>query len=138
MYLHRTIDAAGSLEVALRAESVAKKTGTPDDAALADAMLGAAYYMLADHVRAPKHLERALRKSQASQRFNATQYLFDLRATSLFNLTRSHWFAGNLDRAADYAERTIEEAERSNHPIARGRAPILTLPFHLWFRTLGH
>src|SRR6266550_7480310 len=132
MYLHRTIDAVGSLKVALRAETVAKKTGNPEDAALADAMLGAAYYMLADHVRAPKHLERALHGSQASQRFNPTQYLFDLRTTSLFNLTRSHWFAGNLDRAAVYAERTIEEAGRSNHPIALCRALILTMPFHFW------
>jgi predicted ATPase/DNA-binding winged helix-turn-helix (wHTH) protein len=43
MYLHRTIDAVSSLEVARRAEAVAKKTGSPEDAALADAMLGAAY-----------------------------------------------------------------------------------------------
>jgi hypothetical protein len=42
MYLHRMIDATGSLEVALRAESVAKATGSPDDAALADSMLGVA------------------------------------------------------------------------------------------------
>jgi len=137
MYLHRTIDAAGSLEVALRAESVARKTGSPEDAALADSMLGAAYYMLADHARAPKHLERALRRSSASRRFNATQYLFDLRTTSLFNLTRSHWFAGNLDRAARYAERTIEEAARSSHPIALCRAFILTMPFHFWIGNLG-
>jgi predicted ATPase/DNA-binding winged helix-turn-helix (wHTH) protein len=137
MYLHRTIDAAGSLEVALRAESVAKKTGSPEDAALADSMLGAAYYMLADHVRAPKHLERALHRSPASRRFNATQHLFDLRTTSLFNLTRSHWFAGNLDRAAGYAERTIEEAERTDHPIALCRAFILTMPFYFWIGHLG-
>jgi predicted ATPase/DNA-binding winged helix-turn-helix (wHTH) protein len=137
MYLHRTIDAAGSLEVALRAESVAKKTGNPEDAALADSMLGAAYYMLADHARAPKYLERALHRLAASRRFNATQYLFDLRTTSLFNLTRSHWFAGNLDRAAHYAERTIEEAESSNHPIALCRALILTMPFYFWIGHLG-
>jgi predicted ATPase/DNA-binding winged helix-turn-helix (wHTH) protein len=137
MYLHRTIDAAGSLEVALRAESVAKQTGNLEDAALADAMLGAAYYMLADHVRAPEYLERALHRSQASPRFNATQYLFDLRTTSLFNLTRSHWFAGNLDRAAVYSERTIKEAEQSNHPIALCRAVILTMPLHFWIGDLG-
>lgn len=136
MYLHRTIDAARSLEVARRAESVANKTGNPEDAALADSMLGAAYYMLADHVRAPKYLERALHRSPASRRFNATQYLFDLRTTSLFNLTRSHWFAGNLDRAADYAERTIEEAERSDHPIALCRALMLTMPFYFWIDDL--
>jgi tetratricopeptide (TPR) repeat protein len=137
MYLHRTIDAAGSLEVALRAESVAKKTGNPEDAALADSMLGAAYYMLADHVRAPKYLERALQGAPASRRFNASQHLFDLRTTSLFNLTRSHWFAGNLDRAAAYAERTIEEAEKSDHPIALCRAFILTMPFYFWIGHLG-
>jgi predicted ATPase/DNA-binding winged helix-turn-helix (wHTH) protein len=137
MYLHRTIDAAGSLEIALRAESVAKTTGNPEDAALADAMLGAAYYMLADHVRAPEYLERALHRSPASRRFNATQYLFDLRSTSLFNLTRSHWFAGNLDRAGAYAERTIEEVGRSNHPIALSRAFIQTMPFYFWIGHLG-
>ncbi|CUU19649.1 helix-turn-helix transcriptional regulator [Bradyrhizobium barranii] len=137
MYLHRTIDAAGSLEVARRAESIANKTGNPEDAALADSMLGAAYYILADHVRAPKYLERALHRSPASRRFNATQYLFDLRTTSLFNLTRSHWFAGNLDRAADYAERTIEEAERSDHPVALCRALMLTMPFYFWIDDLG-
>ncbi|UPK38872.1 helix-turn-helix transcriptional regulator [Bradyrhizobium sp. 186] len=137
MYLHRTIDAAGSLEVALRAESVAKKTGSPEDAALADSMLGAAYYMLADHVRAPKYLERALHRSPASRRFNATQYLFDLRTTSLFNLTRSHWFAGNLDKAVGYSGRTIEEAEKSDHPIALCRALILTMPLYFWIDDLG-
>jgi predicted ATPase/DNA-binding winged helix-turn-helix (wHTH) protein len=137
MYLHRTIDAAGSLEVALRAESVANKTGHPEDAALADSMLGAAYYMLADHVRAPKYLERALRGAPASRRFNATQYLFDLRTTSLFNLTRSHWFAGNLDRAAGCAEKTIEEAERADHPIALCRALIFTMPLYFWIDDLG-
>jgi predicted ATPase len=137
MYLHRTIDAAGTLEVALRAESVANKTGNPEDAALADSMLGAAYYMLADHVRAPKYLERALRGTSASRRFNATQYLFDLRTTSLFNLTRSHWFAGNLDRAAGCAEKTVEEAERADHPIALCRALILTMPLYFWIDDLG-
>jgi len=137
MYLHRTIDAAGSLEVALRAESVAKKTANPEDASLADSMLGAAYYMLADHVRATKHLERALHRSAASRRFNATQYLFDLRTTSLFNLTRSHWFAGNLDRAVRYAESAIEEAEGSDHPIALCRTLIFTMPLYFWIDDLG-
>jgi predicted ATPase/DNA-binding winged helix-turn-helix (wHTH) protein len=136
MYLHRTIDAAGSLEVALRAESVAKKTGSPEDAALADSMLGAAYYMLGDHLHAPTHLERALLSSPTSRRFNPTQYLFDLRTTSLFILTRSHWFAGNLDKAGRYAERTIEEAERLDHPIALCRALILTMPFYFWIDDL--
>lgn len=136
MYLHRMIDAAGSLDVALRAETVAKRTGSPEDAALAASMKGAAYYMLGNHLRAQKHLERALHGSPPSRRFNATQYLFDLRTTSLFILARSHWFAGNLDRAARDAERAVEEAERSDHPIALCRALILTMPFYFWIDDL--
>ncbi len=58
------------------------------------------------------------------------------RTTSLFNLTRSHWFTGNLDRAVLHAERTIDEAERSNHPIALCRALILTMSVYFWIDDL--
>ena len=136
MYLHRTTDTARSLELALRGEAVAKKTGNPEDAAIADSMLGAAYHMLGDHLRAQQHLERALHNSPPSRRFSATRYMFDLRTTSLFRLTRSHWFAGNLDRAARYAERAVEEAERSDHPIALCRVLAQTLPFYFWIDDL--
>jgi predicted ATPase/DNA-binding winged helix-turn-helix (wHTH) protein len=136
MYCHRRIDVAGSLELALRGEAVAKKTGSPDDVAIADSMLGAAHYMRGEQRRAQNHLERALQSAPAFRRFNATQYLFDLRTTSLFNLTRSCWFTGNLDRAVGYAKMTIEEAERSDHPIALSRALIFTMPLYFWIDDL--
>jgi predicted ATPase/DNA-binding winged helix-turn-helix (wHTH) protein len=136
MYFHRTFDAAGSMKLALRGKAVAQKTGSPEDAILADSMLGAAHYMLGDQLRAQQHLERALHGAPRFRRFNATQYLFDSRTTSLFNLTRSHWLTGNLDRAALYAERTIDEAERSDHPIALCRALILTMSVYFWIDDL--
>jgi predicted ATPase/DNA-binding winged helix-turn-helix (wHTH) protein len=136
MYCHRRIDVAGSLELALWGQAVAKKTGSLDDVAIADSMLGAAYYMHGEQRRAQSHLERALRSAPPLRRFNATQYLFDLRTTSLFNLTRSYWFTGNLDRAVGYAKMTIEEAERSDHPIALSRALILTMPLYFWIDDL--
>jgi hypothetical protein len=43
MYLHGIIDVEGALEVALRSEAVAEKTGNPADAVMADSMLGIAY-----------------------------------------------------------------------------------------------
>ena len=136
MYFHRIIDAAGTLELALRSEAVARKTGSLEDAALADLMLGAAYYILGDHLRAQEHLGRALHSAPRHRQFNAVQYLFDLRTLSLICLTRSHWFTGNLDRAAGYAETTIEEPERSDHPIALCRALTLTMPFYFWIDDL--
>jgi predicted ATPase/DNA-binding winged helix-turn-helix (wHTH) protein len=136
MYFHRTFDAAGSMKLALRGEAVARKTGSPEDAILADSMLGAAHYMLGDQLQAQQHLERALHGAPRFRRFNATQYLFDSRTTSLFNLTRSHWLTGNLDRAALYAEMTIDEAERSDHPIALCRALIFTMSVYFWIDDL--
>jgi len=74
MYFNRLVDVAGSLEVALRGEAAAKKTGNPDDAAIADSMLGQAYYLLGEHHQAQKHLERALYGSAPLRRVNASQY----------------------------------------------------------------
>jgi predicted ATPase/DNA-binding winged helix-turn-helix (wHTH) protein len=136
MYFHRIIDTVGALELALRSETVARKTGSPEDAALADSMLGAAYYIRGDHLRAQEHLGRALHGAPRHRQFNAVQYLFDLRTLSLICLTRSHWFTGDLDRAASYAEMTIEETERSHHPIALCRALKLTMPFYFWIDDL--
>jgi predicted ATPase/DNA-binding winged helix-turn-helix (wHTH) protein len=136
MYFHRIIDAAGALDLALRGEAVARKTRIPEDVALAHAMLGAAHYILGDHLQAQEHLGRALQGGPHHRQFDAIQYLFDARTLSLICLTRSHWFTGNLDRAARFAEMTIEEPERSDHPIALCRALTLTMPFYFWIDDL--
>ena len=65
------------------------------------------------------------------RRFHASQYLFDLRSSSLSVLTHSLFFSGNLDQAVHYAKMNIEEAARSGHPIGLFRA--LTHPMRLYF-----
>jgi predicted ATPase/DNA-binding winged helix-turn-helix (wHTH) protein len=136
MYLHAIIDVEGALEVALRSEAVAEKTGNPADAVIADSMLGVAYHGLGDQRRAQEHLEKAARSSPYARQFNTTQYLFDVRTLSLILLTRSYWFSGNLDQAIRYAEMTIEEAERSDHPIPLCRALMWTMPLYFWIDDL--
>jgi predicted ATPase/DNA-binding winged helix-turn-helix (wHTH) protein len=130
MYLHGIVDAAGTYELALRSVAAARKTGSPDDAAIADSMLGAAYCLRSDQRRAQEYLKRSLRGSP--RRFNASQYLFDLRSSSLSVLTHSFFFSGNLDQAADCAKRNIEEAARSGHPIGLCRAFINSMRLHFW------
>jgi predicted ATPase/DNA-binding winged helix-turn-helix (wHTH) protein len=130
MYLHGLVDAAGTYELALRSEAAARKTGSPDDAAIADAMLGAAYCLRSDQGRAQEHLKRSLRASL--RRFNASQYLFDLRSSSLSVLTHSFFFSGNLDQAADCAKMNIEEAARSGHPIGLCRAFTNSMRLYFW------
>jgi predicted ATPase/DNA-binding winged helix-turn-helix (wHTH) protein len=134
MYLHGLVDAAGTYELALRSEAAASKTGSPDDAAISDAMLGAAYCLRSDQTRAQEHLKRSLRGSL--RRFNASQYLFDLRSSSLSVLTNSFFFSGNLDQAADCAKMNIEEAARSGHPIGLCRAFTNSMRLYFWIDDL--
>ena len=130
MYLHGLVDAVGTYELALRSEAAARKTGSPEDAAIADSMLGAAYCLRSDQKRAQEHLKRSLRGSL--RRFNASQYLFDLRSSSLSVLTHSFFFSGNLDQAADCAKMNIEEAMRSGHPIGVCRAFTNSMRLYFW------
>jgi predicted ATPase/DNA-binding winged helix-turn-helix (wHTH) protein len=130
MYLHGLVDAAGTYELALRSDAAARKTGDPDDAAIADAMLGAAYCLRSDQKRAQEHLKRSL--SGSLRRFNASQYLFDLRSSSLSVLTHSFFFSGNFDQAADCAKMNIEEAGRSSHPIGLCRAITNSMRLYFW------
>ncbi len=131
MYLHGIVDAEGTYELALRGVAAARKTGSPDDAAIADSMLGAAYCLRSDRRRAQEHLKRSLRGLPHLRRFHASQYLFDFRSSAFSALAHSLFFSGNLDQAAHYARMNIEEAERSGHPIGLFRA--LTNPMRLYF-----
>jgi predicted ATPase/DNA-binding winged helix-turn-helix (wHTH) protein len=136
MYFHHLGDVAGALDLALRGEAVARKTGNRNDAAVAHSLLGPAYHALGDQFRAQEHLEQALRDLPGMRPSNASLYMFDPRSMSLMCLTRSHWLTGTLDRAVGYAEMTIEDAERSDHPIALFRAHALTMSLYFWIDDL--
>jgi predicted ATPase/DNA-binding winged helix-turn-helix (wHTH) protein len=131
MYLHGIVDAAGTYELALRSVAAAGKTGSPDDADIADSMMGAAYCLRTDQPRAQEHLKRSLHDLPQFRRFSASQYLFDMRCTSLIVLANSLFHSGNLDQVAHYAKINIEEAARSGHPIGLCRA--FTNPMRLYF-----
>src|SRR5260370_11619687 len=136
MYLHCIVDAAGTYELALRSEAVARKTGSPDDAAIADSMLGAAYCLRSDQPRAQEHLKRSLHSFPHLRRFQPCQYLLDLRSSSLSALTHSLFFSGNLDQAVHYAKMNVEEAARSGHPIGLFRAHANPMRLYFWIDDL--
>jgi tetratricopeptide (TPR) repeat protein len=132
MYLHGIDDVAGAYELALRSVAAARKTGSPDDAAIADSMMGAACHLRCEHQRAQEYLKRSLHGSPRLRRFNASQYLFDLRSSSLIVLTQSLFFTGNLDQAAHHAKMNIEVAVRSGHPLGLCRALIHPMRLYFW------
>jgi predicted ATPase/DNA-binding winged helix-turn-helix (wHTH) protein len=136
MYSLHLADVASAFDVARRGEAVAAKTGSRDDAAIADCMLGTAYYLAGDHLLAQKHLEQALRDLPHEPPSIAGQYMFYPRSQSLMCLTRSHWLAGNLDRAVRYAETTVEEADSSEHPITLISALGMMMSLYFWIDDL--
>jgi predicted ATPase/DNA-binding winged helix-turn-helix (wHTH) protein len=135
LYFQQVIDVTRSFDIALRAKAIADKTRKPEDAAIADCMLGPAYHQLGDPSRAQKHLERALGDQPGVRWSNTSRYMFDpvlTRASLYCNLFRSLWLTGDLDRAVGYADATSEEAERSGHPIASFRAHALATSLYFW------
>jgi tetratricopeptide (TPR) repeat protein len=136
MYLHGIVDAAGMYELALRSVVAAEKTGSPDDTAMADSMMGAAYHLRFEQLQAQEYLKRSLHRLPFPRRFNASQYLFDLRSSSLIALTHSLFFSGNLDQAAHYARMNMEIAVRSGHPIGLCRALIHPMRLYFWIDDL--
>jgi predicted ATPase/DNA-binding winged helix-turn-helix (wHTH) protein len=132
MYLHGIVDAAGTYQLALRGMAAARKNGTPDDVAVADSMMGAAYHLRLDQLRAQEYLKRSIHGLPRLLRFSASQYLFDLRSSSLIVLTHSLFFSGNLDQAAHYAKMNIEVAVRSGHPLGLCRALVHPMRFYFW------
>jgi predicted ATPase/DNA-binding winged helix-turn-helix (wHTH) protein len=136
MYFLHLADAAGAHDVASRAEALATKTGNREDAAIANCMLGTAYYLSDDQLLAQKHLEKALRDLPDEAPSIANQYMFYPRSQSLMCLTRSHWLTGNIDRAVRYAETTIEEADRSEHPITLISALGMMMSLYFWIDDL--
>src|ERR1700730_13660358 len=132
MYLHGIDDVTGAYELALRGVAVARETGSPDDAAIADSMMGAACHLRLEYLKAQEYLKRPLHGLPRLSRFNASQYLFDLRSSSLIVLTQSLFFTGNLDQAAHYAKMNIGVAVRSGHPIGLCRALVHPMRLYFW------
>jgi len=134
LYLHGIVDAKGTYELALQSVAAAAKTGRPDDAAIAESLLGAAYCLRGDQRQAQLHLKCSSRGSP--RRFNASQYLFDFRSASLGVLSNSLFFSGNLDQAVDCVKANIEEATRSGHPMGLCRALTVSMRIYFWVNDL--
>jgi tetratricopeptide (TPR) repeat protein len=131
MFYRWNINIDAALDIAARAREAALKTGNADDMALAESMLGAAHHLAGNHLVALEHFESGLGHSASGWRFRAGQHLFHHSSLLLVGMARCLLYRGLLDQALDYAQRAIEEGERSNHPATLCRSLSLVLPVYL-------
>ena len=136
MYFQHRADVAAMLDLALRSEAVAGKTGNRNDLATANSLLGAAYYFLGDQARAQRHLEHALRDLPAMTWSIASQYVYAPRYLSLLYLARSRWLTGDLDQAVRYAQMMIDEVAESGHPYTLSSAVGMMTSLYFWIDDL--
>jgi predicted ATPase/DNA-binding winged helix-turn-helix (wHTH) protein len=130
-YYRWNTDINAALDIASRSKEVALKTNNHDDIALAESMLGAAHHLAGNHLVALKHFESGLSHSASGWRFRAGQHLFQHSSLLLVGMARCLLFRGLLDQSLDYANRAIEEGEKSNHPATLCRSLSLVLPVYL-------
>jgi predicted ATPase/DNA-binding winged helix-turn-helix (wHTH) protein/tetratricopeptide (TPR) repeat protein len=130
-YYRWNTDINAALDIALRSKEVALKTNDHDDMALAESLLGAAHHLAGNHLAAFKHFESGLSRSASGWRFRAGQHLFQHSSLLLVGMARCLLFRGLLDQSLDYANRAIEEGEKSNHPATLCRSLSLVLPVYL-------
>jgi predicted ATPase len=131
MYHRWNTDIGAALDIASRSKEAALKTGDHDDIALAESMLGAAYFLAGNHLVATRHFESGLNHSASGSRFRAGQHLFHDNSFLLVGLARSLLYRGLLDRALDHARLALEEAEKSSHPATLCRSLSFALPVYL-------
>jgi tetratricopeptide (TPR) repeat protein len=131
MYYRWNTDIDAALDIASRSKEAASKTGDHDDMALAESMLGAAYFLAGNHLLAIKHFESGLMHSASGARFRAGQHLFHNNSLLLVGMARSLQYRGLLDQSLDYARLAIEEGEKTNHPATLCRSLSFVLPVYL-------
>jgi predicted ATPase/DNA-binding winged helix-turn-helix (wHTH) protein len=131
MYFRWNTDINSALDIASRSKEAALRTGDHDDMALAESMLGAAYFLAGNHLLAIKHFESGLMHSASGARFRAGQHLFHNNSLLLVGMARSLQYRGLLDQALDYARLAIEEGEKTNHPATLCRSLSFVLPVYL-------
>ena len=108
-----------------------RKPGTTTIWRLPKRCSGAAHHLAGNHIVALKHFESGLSHSASGWRFRAGQHLFQHSSLLLVGVARCLLFRGLVDQSFDYAERAIEEGEKSNHPATRCRSLGLVLPVYL-------
>jgi predicted ATPase/DNA-binding winged helix-turn-helix (wHTH) protein len=130
--LLRMGDFRDSLELARRAEAVARTMDDPAALGTADSMLGVTLDLTGNIADAEKRWEAALKDPSDAHRIRTARLGFNHRIHALSGQARCRWLRGECDRAAAVAQYAIEQAELLDHPVTLSIALIWAGSVFLW------
>jgi tetratricopeptide (TPR) repeat protein len=130
--LLRMGDFRGALELARRAEAVARTMDDPVALGTADSMLGVTLDLTGNIADAEKRWEAALKDPGDAHRIRTARLGFNHRIHALSGQARCRWLRGECDHAAALAQYAIEQAELLDHPVTLSIALIWAGSVFLW------
>jgi predicted ATPase len=117
-FLGRLGDIRGALAVAEQGGVIAQAAKHPAGTVWAEWWEGIAHHFLGDQAEAQLHLERGLALAVELGTYNAHFFVFDYRSIATVYLARALWLRGFSDQALRIAQRAVDEAASSGHPIS--------------------
>ncbi len=132
IFLTRTGDFRGALDMAKRSVAISQANGSPGVIAATESMLGVAYHYVGDQVSARRHCERGLMKVEAAAGARIAFFGYDHEIRALVALARCYWLIGFPDRAATTARRAIDMAAERDHPVNLCMTLIYAATVFLW------
>jgi predicted ATPase/DNA-binding winged helix-turn-helix (wHTH) protein len=139
LHIYRTHigDLHGALTVAEQSAAVADAMDTLWPLTASNFMLGNAYHMVGDQLKAQDYCERALKRIDSSGESHVEFFGHSLRVRTLVVLSRAAWLRGYPDRATRYGTEAIKRAEERNHPLDLCVALVCATTILLWRGDLG-
>jgi predicted ATPase/DNA-binding winged helix-turn-helix (wHTH) protein len=102
---------------------VAQRIGDPSASSMAQRLRGFTLEMQGQHQQAQQCSELVVRHYIAPTDRRLTAWgQFDQRVLARAMLARSLWFQGYAEKAMDQAQRSLEDAQRTNFPLSIGEA----------------
>ena len=133
-------DFQGALALATQSEATARDQISPSTVAVASTLKGRALHLMGDQTGAIAGCRAAVSCWPVSSRINSVRYGIYDHGTALGLLARSLWLGGFPDQAAGAAQRCLQEAAESGHPIVICQSLVSTIAVFVWsgdFETAG-
>ncbi len=117
MFHYRRGEFRTSLDYAKRSATAAAAVGDPTAIALAHCLTGISLHSMGELNAARAELEASLRHEPVSHRSRTLYLGFDYYNWAGMALGRTLWMLGHADEAIARVRRTIEDAQRLDHPV---------------------
>lgn len=121
-----------AVDISWRSIELARKVGSPEGIVMAEWMLGCAYHLAGDQVRALEHTQKGFKYAAAHGAVKVDLFGFPHRTRALNVLARALWLNGAVDRAAQIAHQAVEEAELNERPVGIFVALVFSATVFLW------